>query len=222
MNRDEMVKLFADSFKNQESVIKGMVEKAMAPVKKKVDRLEKEVKAIDNKITEADDIASRVANIQLNGLPFREGEDLAVYFKHLASKLGYEPPPDVKLRRFNGTDDNKRPIMLTFSTEFHKCQFLQRFKAKSSDMVRAIFPDFPRDNSRLYAQHDFTATQYKLHKVTMSLLKEKVVYKVAVHSNNKIMIQFTADDKFTYFPDAETLKSEIDQRRSNKISTPKK
>lgn len=222
MNRDEMVKLFADSFKNQESVIKGMVEKAIAPLKKKVDRLEKEVKAIDNKISEADDVTSRITNIQLNGLPFREGEDLAAYFKLLASKLGYETPPDVKLRRFNGTDDDKRPIMLTFSTEFHKSQFLQRFKTNSSDMVRAIFPDFSRDNTRLYAQHDFTATQYKLHKVTMSLLKEKVLHKVAVHSNNKIMIQFTTDDKFTYFPDAESLKFEIDRRRSNKLPTPKK
>ena len=217
-----MVKLFTDSFKNQESVINGMVEKSMAPIKRKVDRLEKEVKAIDKKISEADDIASRVANIQLNGLPFREGEDLAGYFKFLASKLGYDPPPDVKLRRFNGTDDDKRPIMISFSTEFHKTQFLQRFKANSSDMVRAIFHKFSHDNTRLYAQHDFTPTQFKLHKVAMSFLKDKVLHKVAVHFNNKIMIQFVADDKFIYFPDAETLKSEIERRHCNQKSSPKK
>ena len=57
MEREEMIKLFAESFKKQESVIKSMVDKALVPVKKKVERLEFKMKAIDNRISEADDIS---------------------------------------------------------------------------------------------------------------------------------------------------------------------
>ena len=218
MEREEMVKLFAESFKKQESVIKSMVDKALALVKKKVERLESEMKSIDNRISEADDISSRITNIQLNGLPFIENKDLSSIFKTLSSKLGYETTPDVKLRRFNGTDDEKRPIMITFSTEFHNSQFLQKFKAKSADMIRAVFSTFSGDKNRIYAQHDFTTSQYKLHKSAMSLLKDNILQKVAVHSKNKIMVQFTADEKFSHFPDAKSLKAEVDRRNVNKIS----
>lgn len=143
MDHDEMIKLFTESFKKQESVIKIMVDKALALVIKNVERLESESKAIDNKVSEANDITLRVTNIQVNGLPFIENEDLSAIFKILSSKHGYETTPDVKLRRFNGTDDNKRPI-ITFPTEFHKSQFLQKFKAKSMPRTTS-----PQTNTKL-------------------------------------------------------------------------
>ena len=138
----------------------------------------------------------------------------------MSSKLGYESPPEARIRRFNGSDNETRPILFTFATEFHKLEFLKRFKNKSADMVRGIFTGFANDKTRIYAQHDFTTTQYQLHKLSMSLLKQEKLVKVNVHAGNKIFIQITSNDKLTQFPDADALKDEI-KRRENLPSTSK-
>ena len=184
----------------------------LAPVVKKIEELEVKVTAVENKVTESENISSRVTNLKLNSLPFKEGEDLSLIFATLSSKLGYETPPEVRIRRFNGSDDEKRPILLTFATEFHKLDFLKRFKNKSAEMLRGIFPGFVSDKTRIYCQHDFTATQYQLHKFAISPLKQEKILKVNVHAGNKIVIQISADDKFNHFPNADTLKEEIERR----------
>ena len=120
----------------------------LAPVFKKVNELDVKVTAAEKKITESEDISTRVNNLKLNSLPFKEGEDQ------------------------NGADNEKRSILLTFATEFHKLEFLKRLKSKSADMLRGIFTGSANDKIHIYFQHDFTSTQYQLLKLSMTLLKQ--------------------------------------------------
>lgn len=198
-----------------ETMLDVKLEKALAPLKLEVESLEKRVEQIERRLSETDDVTSRVCNLQLNGLPFREKENLKADFASLASILGYSDPPEVKIRRFNGTDNAKRPILIVFSTEFHKLQFLQRYKSKSADMVRSIFDGFPNDKNRIYLQHDFTNSQYKFYKSAIKLLKENAINQVVVHEGNKIVIKIDKNDKYTSFADVAALEDEI-QRRKNR------
>lgn len=235
MNHDEMKKFFDDfsnqldkkfnkQFEKHTKDIGIMLDKklsaTLAPVMKKVEELNVKVTAVEKKVSESEDISSRVNNLKMNSLPYKEGEDLSSYFASLSSKLGYESPPEVRIRRFNGSDNEKRPVLFTFPTEFHKLEFLKKFKSKSADMVRGVFPGFASDKTRIYLQHDFTSTQYQLHKFAMSLLKQEKLLKVNVHAGNKIVIQISEDDKLTHFVDAEALKEEI-ERRQNLAKTSK-
>jgi hypothetical protein len=186
---------------------------ALAPLADKVNVLEFKVTAIEKKVDEVSDIASRVNNLQLNGLPYKAGENLQILFNNLSALLGYEEPPEARFHRFNGDDNNNRPVMLTFSTEYHKLQFLTKFKLIAKDIVRSKFPGFPNDNGRLYLQHDFTNTQYKLNKAAIALIREKEVQKIRIGTGTKIMIQIGPDDKFAYFPTADALREEIERRK---------
>lgn len=197
-----------------EKTLKESLEKSLQPVKLKVERLETKVNGIDRKFTELDDISNRVRNLQLNLVPFREGEDLNGIFRALSSKLGYEVPPQVMVRRFYGQDNEKRPILISFATEMSKIEFLHHFKTKSADMKRSIFPNFAGDETRIYLQHDFTSTQYQLHKTALKFFKDKLLNKIIVRAGNKIMIQIEDNEKFQFFPDATSLNAEIERRKS--------
>lgn len=206
--------------KDLEAALDKKLHKTYAPLKTKVDSLEAKVKDVTDVIAENSEIALRLNNLQLNSLPARDDENLPNIFKALATRLGYEMPPETRIRRFKGADNNNRPIVLTFASELHKLDFLQRFRSNSSNMKRSIFPGFEGDSSRVYLQHDFTTRQYHLYKSAMKLIKENVINKVSVQPGNRIMIQFQEDEKFLNFPDAQSLNAEI-ERRKNPPTRPK-
>lgn len=199
--------------KNLESMIDSKFQKILEPLKNKIENLEVKVTEVEKELNENVEISSKVRNLQLNSVPARDKEDLRAIYTVLASKLGYETPPEARIRRFKGNDDEKRPILLMFSTEFHKCEFLQRFRARSSEMMRSIFPNFPNDATRIYLQHDFTTTQYQLYKTAVKYVKDETISKVAVHTGNRIMIQFEPEGKFEFYPTSSALVAEVDRRK---------
>lgn len=195
-----------------EAILDSKFEKRIKPMEKKIDVLESKVTDIERNLTESNDILSRICNLQLNSVPFRDGENLRAIYGALALKLGYEIPLEVTVRRFKGLDDEKRPILISFATELQKRQFLQRFKSKLSEMKRSILPGFPDDSSKIYLQHDFTTNQYLLYKTAMNFYKENSVFKIVVQTGNRIVIQIAESDKLCFFPDASSLKTEIERR----------
>jgi hypothetical protein len=199
--------------KVQEKNIENMLAEKVLKVEKQVDVLEGKMAAVEKELSENKDIAKRLCNLQLNPVPFREKENLTAIFAALSSKLGYENPPEVRIRRYKGDDDNKRPISITFPTEFHKLEFLKRFKSRASEMILSIFPGFSDDSTRVYVQHDFTSNQYRLHKAAMKFHKEGSVSKVIVEMGNRIMIQVSPDAKLTCFPDVAALEAAINRRK---------
>lgn len=216
-SNEKLEKKIDAKFKNQQKNLEGMFgkmfEKAMEPLQEKVTTLESKVNAVEKTMNESGDISSRVCNLQLTLIPVREKENLNDVYRALASKLGYDSPPDARVRRFKGPDDNKRPILITFASEFYKNEFLHRYRSRHSEMKLSLLPGFTEE-SRFYMQHDFTTTQYQLYKAAQKLQKGNELLKVAVQQGNRIMIQLTADDKFTFFPDAAALNAEIERRKS--------
>ena len=84
MNQEEMKKLFEDfsrdfdkKFSKHTKEISNMLDKKftaeLAPVLKKVNELDVKVTAVEKKISESEDISTRVNNLKLNSLPFKEG-----------------------------------------------------------------------------------------------------------------------------------------------------
>lgn len=204
-------------FKRQETELNKALGKKfdekLLPLTKKVATLEVKVTEIERKISDDADALSRVNNLQLSGLPYREGENLRTIFDKLSSLLGFSESPEAKLFRFNGDDDNKRPVSIVFPTEYHKLQYIQRYYGKAMELTRSKFPGFTNDNHRLYLQHDFTSAQYKLNRAAMAYVKEKLVLKTRVNSGNKISVQFTSHEKFVVFSSADSLKEEVERRQ---------
>lgn len=194
-------------------VLDKKFDEKLFPLTEKVTALEVKVTEIEMRINEAEDIAARVNNLMLSGLPFEEGENLTTIFRKLSAVLGYAEPPEVRLYRFNGNDKDKRSIRITFATEYHKLQFLQNYYVKAKDLKRDLFPSFPNDVTRLFLQHDFTTPQYKLNKAAMAFKKDKLVQKVSVNAGNKITVQIAAGEKFLAFSTAQDLIDEIDRRK---------
>lgn len=89
--------------------------------------VERKLNKLEIKVDENASKTDRSRNLLVNGIPYTKYENLNELFKTLSSKLGYEQPPDADVFRFNGTDDNKRPIMMKFPTEFHKKQFFMKY-----------------------------------------------------------------------------------------------
>lgn len=184
--------------------ISALIEEKFDTYIKRVDTLEKHVEKLDDK----SDASIRVCNLLLTGIPFKENENVATIVRALSHKLGYEEPPETMQYRFK-SDNPQRPILIRFSTEFHKIQFLQLYYKIAKNLTCAAFTGFAGNNNRIYLQHDFTPIQYKFHKLAMTLKKTKKIAEVKINMGNIIVVKINARDKFKAFNSEEDLQNEI-------------
>lgn len=184
--------------------ISKLIEENFGSLVDRVDVLEKTVEKVDVRMDENADILTRVCNLLLTGLPFKENENVGNIVKILSHKLGYEDPPEMMHYRFKSNDIH-RPILIRFPTEYHKIQFLQRYYKVAKDLTCGIFDGFRGNKNRIYIQHDFTPSQYKLHKFAMILKKDGKVAEVKVNLGNIIVVKINERDKFKSFKSYEDL-----------------
>ncbi|CRL05890.1 CLUMA_CG018980, isoform A [Clunio marinus] len=132
---------------------------------------------VDNKIQQLIDNDNRKRNLIVTGIPAQENESLNNLIKALSSKLGYESSPECRVYRYKGRENNnERPIVIQFSTEFHKQDFFTRYKKIAKTLNLGMFAGFKGKNSRIYLQHDFIKTQYHINKFAIKMLREKKNY----------------------------------------------
>lgn len=189
-----------DTIKGEISTI---IDEKLGTYTQRVDTLEKKVEKLDERIDDKLDISTRVCNLLLTGIPYKEGENVGNIVATLSHKLGYEEPPETTQYRFRN-DNPLRPIQIRFATEFHKIQFLQLYYKIAKDLKCGSFSGFTGNNNRIYLQHDFTPIQYKLHRLAMKMKNAKKIAEVKVNMGNIIVVKINAHDKFKAFIAART------------------
>lgn len=188
--------------------ISAMIEEKFDSYIQRVVTLEKTVEKLDERIEDKTDISTRVCNLLLTGFPFKENENVANIVKAMSHKIGYEEPPETIQYRFKG-ENPQRPILIRFSTEFHKIQFIQLYYKVAKNLTCSGFAGFTGHNNRIYLQHDFSPIQYKLHKLAMNMKKSKQVAEVKVNMGNIIVIKINERDKFKAYNAEEDLQKAI-------------
>lgn len=183
------------------------IEKSVSSVSAKTEQLALKVKRIENKVDQFANDDARTRNLIVNGIPSKEGEDLAKIFKSLATNLGYEAEPEAKFFRFRGESET-RPIIIKFPTEFHKDDFLQRYFKVAKQLLLPKISGFRKENnSRIYLQHDFSPDQYKINKMASKLRASGDVKAIRI-THGKVGIKFSDNGPLMYFNSAGALEKE--------------
>ena len=92
----------------------------------KMKSLEERIVANERKYAEDDDIWSRLNNLIISGVPFKESENLHAIFGAISSQIGFESPPEASIFLFKGAG-NERPILVKFPSQYHKRNYLHNF-----------------------------------------------------------------------------------------------
>lgn len=182
---------------------------------RKVSRCEARVSDVETKVDNIVDKINRSRNLIINGIPYKNDEKLIEIMSIFSSKLGYEVPPDAFLIRFKGNDDNKRPILMKFPTEFHQQQFFHRYLKVAKGLKRMIFPAFAGDNERIYLQHDLCNNQYKIHKAALKLKSDGIIHQTKT-SGGCVHIRFKEGETLTQFETPEAMQFEVEKRKKRK------
>lgn len=181
---------------------------------RKTERVNLKVNEVEATMDNFIDNARRSCKLTLNGIQFVEGENLKEMFRILSAKLGFESPPDAIIFRFKGTDNNRRPISIKFSSEFYKNEFFQRYLKIAKQLTLEIFPAFKKKKDRIYLQPDLSTEQYQINKSAVKLMKAGKIKMVRILDGN-VMIKLTEADKLTRFLSAEALEIEIKNREKD-------
>lgn len=80
--------------------ISDLIEEKLGSCIQRVDKLEQTVEKLDERLEDNVDISTRICNLLLTGIPFKEGENVSNIVKTLSHKLGYEEPPETIQYRF--------------------------------------------------------------------------------------------------------------------------
>lgn len=194
-------------FESRLETITSKIDKINASIScidKRITAVDARVEVLEQNVDEKADIARRVCNLLLNGVPFIEQENLKKMFGTLSSLLGYEKPPDANVFRFRGTDNSKRPIMVKFATEFHKLEFFNKYIKASKNITRGALGFKDEIQQRVYIQDDLTPAQHKIDKRAAVLLKEKKIFKKKIHLG-LVYVQLKENEKFFHATSAEEL-----------------
>lgn len=177
---------------------------------RKTERVNLKVKEVEDKVDNFIDNSHRSCKLTLTGVPFTDGEDLKKIFRIISTKLGYESSPDAILFRFKGNNNN-RPICIKFPSDFYKNDYFQRYLKIAKQLTLEIFPDFKKRKDRFYLQPDLSATQYKMNKAAVKLLKAEKIKLIRIVDSN-VMVKINDDDKLTRFASVAALENEIFNR----------
>jgi hypothetical protein len=187
--------------------MKDLLQARVKVVEEKIDDISSRVCVLERRNDQRDDNYRRVNNLLLSGVPFSSGENLRDIFAVVAAKLGYSTPPDADVFRYNGSDPEKRPIVIKFATDFHKRHFFERYFKVSKSITLDAFPGFKGKKSRVYLQQDFTSVQYKLYRAATNHKKAGIIEKVRVEQGI-VSVKFANSSAFVMFPTADALDRE--------------
>lgn len=204
-----------DETNNKVDEMKKILETRVETLELKVDDIESRLEIVERMMDHQHDNSRRVNNLLLNGVPYSTGENIREIFNAVAAKLGFATPPDADVFRMKGNDDNKRPVVLKFSTEFHKNQFLGRYYKVSKSLDLSVVKGYEDKKSRLFLQHDFTTTQYKLFREALKQKKEGVVKSVRV-TDGSVSVKFAEDGPAWKFSTDAALLEAINKKISEK------
>lgn len=194
----------AEKMDNNHADIKKTLADEIASCNRNTARVETKVNLPEVKVDSHIDAERRRLNLILNGIPFKTSEDIVKLFCSFSSLIGFKEAPEAKFYRFNGNDNNKRPIIIKFPTEFQKDDFMHNYINVADKLLLNAIPGFSKKKERIYLQHDLSPSQYKVNKTALKYRKEGIVKKIRIINGN-IGVKFGNDVKFSFFSCAADL-----------------
>lgn len=182
---------------------------------RKTERVDNRVTSLEAKVDNHVDNQRRCCNLIINGIPYDGDEIVGDIFATLSSKLGFDAAPDVDCYRFKGDDDDKRPILVKFTSEVYKQRFFQRYLKNPKIITLDIFPGFSGNKSRVFIQHDLSSSQYKVNKAAIKNRKAGCELTIRIDHGNAL-VKIGNDKTFSFYPSAEALEEDIKKRKVKK------
>lgn len=188
------------------------IAKSISTISTKTEQLALEVKNLETKVDHFVDDEARTRNIILNGIPAKDGEDLAKIYNSLVANLGYDVEPEAKYFRFRG-ESELRSILIKFPTEFHKDDFMERYFKVATTLVLSKIAGFRKEGkTRIYLQHDFSPAQYKINKSAIKLRATGDVKAIRI-THGKVGIKFMDKGPLFFFNTVDDLEKEAKKRK---------
>lgn len=189
--------------------LKKSLAEEIASCNRKTERVKLKVNLLESKVDLHLDTERRLCNLILNGIPFKEGENLSKIFASISSLIGFKVPPEARYFRFKpNANNNNRPILIKFPTEYHKEDFMQNYiKAADQMLLNAISGFSKSKNDRIFLQHDLSPSQYKVNKSAIKLRKSGGVQAIRIIHGN-VGVKFGDEDKFSFFNSAGDLETQ--------------
>ena len=178
-------------------------------------QLEKQVNALEQKLEFMMNFNDRRNNLIVNGIPFVNGERPTEVIKTIEGLLGYEHKQAISVHRFNGSDNKKRPILLTFDSEQLKSQFFNRYlKIAKTLTLDKIFDKQAGGNlSRVYVQPDLSKMQYEVNKEAVKMKKDGDLKQVRLQQCG-VLVTFTKNNVSMTFASKKDLTDELSKLKS--------
>lgn len=208
----------ATKLDEQHASLMKEIDKKIKACVTETNKVNERVDHLDMKVDDLMEQSKRNCNLIVNGIPFKENEDISTIFATISSKLGYQSPPESTVFRCKGADNNKRIIIIKFPTDYHKQQFFNRYVKVATTLTLDGLKGFVDNNARYYIQHDLSKQQYEVNKLAQRLRKEQMVKQVKV-IQGYVALKFSSDSPFLYFPSASHLAAkvkDIAERESSK------
>lgn len=195
---DKALKAGEEKMENHLTELKKSLDKKIKSCVNETSKVTARVVQLDQKVDEVIDKQRRICNLVINGIPVEDNENTKELFAIIASKLGYDNPPETIVYRARGIDNQKRPIFVKFATEFHKEKFFERYVKVATTLTLEGLKASYDSKSRYYIHHDLTKMQYNINKRAQQLRKEGLIKQVKIIHGN-VAAKFEGEKMLSYF-----------------------
>lgn len=177
---------------------------------KKTDRLENEnkelrknISTLDEKLNELDQY-SRLNNLELQGIPDKEGENILNIFESICLSLECGPLNVEYIHRIPTRDERKsKPIVVRFLSRCDRDKLLAAYKANKNTVRPGLTVDGVAN--ALYINEHLTQTNKILFKETRQTAKEKS-YKFVWVKNGNIFARKNETTKIQHIKNMDSIK----------------
>lgn len=160
----------------------------------------------------------RLLSLQMNGIDFKEGENLKTIFENISTKLGYQSPPHVRLIRFKssrkqGIEADRRPIQILFSSLPDKENFMQNYKVVAKNLQVGCINGFQGLTTRIYIQDVLDPQTYLLRREALRHKKAGRLVEVSTIDLH-ILVRVNKNSRLIRVDDIDELKM-LTTRKAN-------
>lgn len=146
----------------------------------------------------------------VNGISWKQQEDLQSIYADLSRKLGFEKPPPARLSRFNTSskadfERDRRPIKILFSSLADREQFMANYKAIGKSLLISCISGCENLSTRIYIQESLDSATYQLKTAALRLRKSGKLAVVSI-INLQVYVRVKNDSPPVWIDSMDTLK----------------
>lgn len=210
---------------NVKADLSSQIKSSAIEFNEKIKSLDSKIDNVTSKVFSEVDALRKECELMVSGVPYNAGENLRAIFKGLSSNFGYTDDvkmvvshtddilllPNIELFRLKSNSCYTSTFIIKFDSSYNKNVYFQRYLKVCKSLKLSNIPGIA-GNSRVYVQHNLTKEYYKVHKLALSLKKEKAISSIRIQ-HGQVAVKFTSDDKYIVYYSPDELQSALELRR---------